>query len=447
MRPSDVLSVLQDESVREAILTAVRNVTRESFNPWLELWLERPITVEDLSDFISLQRMNGEWILKRAVSEHITPRLHRPLAVTESDIRTAIEAHLLRADLRDIEDAIHLFQRSDNYDYTELEQWIPTAEQENEAYNRFALAVAALGRSIEPASLGAFPLEGSFVECNIEFPHRLFQNDVFQLTICGDVLHAQRGPDVRLFANMEGSCSPCALAAATDEAKSLLSTVFDVLRLVRHFRDRTEGIIQAEEACQGPIFAWNRKPSSSVKLTASLALAKRLIRTYWNSGHPKQFDTALSNAIHLVMQSRREDHPALQVSLLFAGIEALCGEGKDGVVQNLSENVAALLVHEPTARDEFRDQVKRLYGVRCKYVHGESSVDAGNALPRVRLLAAMTLYAATCWLDAETRLREQSVQRKDFLMELRKKRRLGTVDHVPKHLGGLVYLIMQDSHS
>jgi hypothetical protein len=81
-------------------------------------------------------------------------------------------------------------------------------------------------------------------------------------------------------------------------------------------------------------------------------------------------DRRIRNAVHLLVESRRQQHNAIGLSLSVAAIEALLCDKKEGISTQISENVAVLLEPDSRMRADAKTFVKKLYDARSTTLHG-----------------------------------------------------------------------------
>jgi len=132
----------------------------------------------------------------------------------------------------------------------------------------------------------------------------------------------------------------------------------------------------------------------------------------------------MRNAVHLLVLADQQHHAAVRLSLCFSAIEALvCGK-TTGIVDELTRNVATLLEHDSNQRRYVQKEIKELYGLRCKTLHGESIKGDPIACDDARLLAAAVLGAAIEWLGYQRKM-DDDEDRKNFCENLEEAREGG----------------------
>lgn len=131
----------------------------------------------------------------------------------------------------------------------------------------------------------------------------------------------------------------------------------------------------------------------------------------------KSLEARLRNAVELIKEADGQQDRAISLALSFAAIEALTCTKQDGITDELSRNVATLLLHDPLLRPQGIDCMKKLYKERSKLLHGEELHVSADSSAAVRTIAAQVMLAVCEW-DAHMR-RMGEVQRMDgFIKEL-----------------------------
>ena len=125
----------------------------------------------------------------------------------------------------------------------------------------------------------------------------------------------------------------------------------------------------------------------------------------------------LRNAVHLMVAADQQRMAAIAMALDFSAIEALLCSRQQGIVDELSRNVATLLQPDARSRQETIKAVKKLYDLRSKAMHGEQLTNDSEARDQVRLLAAAVFSAILDWQAYQKRVGDTS-GRNDFLNEL-----------------------------
>jgi hypothetical protein len=104
-------------------------------------------------------------------------------------------------------------------------------------------------------------------------------------------------------------------------------------------------------------------------------------------------DGRLRNAILLLAEADHQRHPAVALALCFCAIEAMLSSGTNEITATLSRNVAVLLEPPGANRVLAMKQIKKMYGIRSKVLHGTSLDHDSNSFGRARLIAAAALQA------------------------------------------------------
>jgi hypothetical protein len=126
----------------------------------------------------------------------------------------------------------------------------------------------------------------------------------------------------------------------------------------------------------------------------------------------------LRNAVHLLVEADNQPNESISLALSFAAIEALVCEKSDGIVDELSRNVAALLQPIAIDRPSVIKAVKQLYNIRSKALHGDRLDDDRQSRWKARMLAAAVLRGVTEWMDHVVKVGAEP-NRVEFLDELR----------------------------
>jgi len=121
-------------------------------------------------------------------------------------------------------------------------------------------------------------------------------------------------------------------------------------------------------------------------------------------------------AMAMLSEADVQARAAVALSLCFSGIEAaLGGDGQD-ITKTLAQNVAVLLEPDRLRRPDAERAVKRLYGVRSKFIHGARLEHEPAAVNDCRLLAAAVVQALLERRDFERRMGKEG---SDYLAELK----------------------------
>jgi hypothetical protein len=153
------------------------------------------------------------------------------------------------------------------------------------------------------------------------------------------------------------------------------------------------------------------------KLTSSFFTA--IVESYFIAPTSKasSLEQRLRNAAHLLVEADNQDSVAVSLSLSFSAIEAMVCQKSQGIVDELSRNVASLLEPDKLNRMEAISAVKKLYNLRSKTLHGASVEGDERAKWKARVLAAAVMKAVVEWREHVARMGDQA-SRDDFLSEL-----------------------------
>lgn len=126
----------------------------------------------------------------------------------------------------------------------------------------------------------------------------------------------------------------------------------------------------------------------------------------------------LRNAVHLLVEADNQSNESISLSLSCAAIEALVCEKTEGIVDELTRHVAALLQPNAMDRPAAMQAVKDLYKIRSKALHGDLLEHDDAAKWKARLLASAVLKGVVEWCD-HIRMVGAEPSRDEFLRELR----------------------------
>ncbi|WP_417748728.1 hypothetical protein [Rosistilla oblonga] len=145
-----------------------------------------------------------------------------------------------------------------------------------------------------------------------------------------------------------------------------------------------------------------------------------LISSYFLApvGKTSTLDQRLRNAAHLLAEADSQDSAAISLSLSFSAIEAIVCSKTDGIVDELSRNVASLLEPDKLKRIDAIAAIKSLYNLRSKTLHGASVNGDDKARWKARTLAAAIVRAVYEWQEHIARMGE-CASRDGFLCELK----------------------------
>ena len=241
--------------------------------------------------------------------------------------------------------------------------------------------------------------------------------------------------NIRGYGSLLGQASEAAMEAAESEFRRLLPCI---IRSVREL-DRSPppkfltGYAAVEDRTLNPRTPW-------WVLTEGWGerFFSESVSSYFNGPEKKTDNTTqrMRNAVHLLVEADAQQNEAIALSLCFAAIEALLGKNTTGIMDELSWKVAGLLQPNSSEREATRKDVKELYSIRCKALHGETISDAPDgtarltkALSNARLLAAAVFGALVEWKDYQHRMAD-TTERKEFLDEL-----VGAIDSKQQMVG------------
>jgi hypothetical protein len=121
----------------------------------------------------------------------------------------------------------------------------------------------------------------------------------------------------------------------------------------------------------------------------------------------------IRNAIHLLAASDSVA-TAIASALCLSAVEALLCSKREGIVDELSRNCAAVFESDRTKRSPVIKRIKKLYDTRSRALHGESTEMADASLVEARRLAAGVLGAVIEWRGYQRGMDDKS-DREKFL--------------------------------
>jgi hypothetical protein len=130
-------------------------------------------------------------------------------------------------------------------------------------------------------------------------------------------------------------------------------------------------------------------------------------------------DRRIRNALQLLIETDRQEHDAVALSLAMAAIEALvCIKGSD-ISNQIANNTAVLLEPDPSHREAAINLLKKIYSARSETLHG-ASLDHEHTLCRqAKQLASFVLLAFINRRDFQRKMGEVVESPVDLLNELR----------------------------
>ena len=166
-----------------------------------------------------------------------------------------------------------------------------------------------------------------------------------------------------LYAQIEGRCSKHALLCFEDECKHVITSAIKSLTLTGciypddYAPQHTPTIMNDGLHISIPINTESVIPKNELNKEAPnkgstsidyVSLLGRYIGYYYLKPQKKDsLDRRLRNAMHLLVEADKQKHPSVTLALSFSAIEALVCSKKDGIADELSRNVATLLVLSP----------------------------------------------------------------------------------------------------
>jgi hypothetical protein len=243
-----------------------------------------------------------------------------------------------------------------------------------------------------------------------------------QLDSCSPIWHSQHGfwlaldPMDSVFApitvSIWGKLSDGAMSAVSGSMKRIVPSVARTLHLVHSdpsTSDDFSDIPYEVDECQVARDVGLKEKG----LFGTLLSYYFLPRTKKTS----TFEQRVRNSVHLLVEADSQQNTAIAISLCCSAIEALVCDKTEGIVDELSRHVAALLEPISLNRLSAMGGVKDLYTLRSKALHGDALTEDDSARWKARSLAAATLKAAIEWHNHVTRMGAQP-SRADFISEL-----------------------------
>lgn len=225
---------------------------------------------------------------------------------------------------------------------------------------------------------------------------------------------------------LTGNCTPHAFCAAQRQFEILIPWVRKSVRmLLAKLYPEEFGAYELPAGLQNPDVQHPRWP---LAVRFGIPFLGECLAAYFFEG-PKNTDNTeqrLRNAVHLLVEADRQEMPAIGLSLCFSAIEALVCRKSQGIVDELSRNVATLLQRNSRDRRQTSRAIVRLYDLRCKAMHGERLANDYPAWTGARVLATAVLAAVLEWKKYQLRVGD-STERRTFLDELENAERSGAL--------------------
>ena len=98
--------------------------------------------------------------------------------------------------------------------------------------------------------------------------------------------------------------------------------------------------------------------------------------------------SVLTRAVHFAGNVRTVRDLSSKVAGCFTALEALLCNGDKRVKEQLATRIAMLLGNTPGDQRRLYDSVRRLYKVRCEYVHGLASDRSGKSIRKASVEVA-----------------------------------------------------------
>lgn len=222
-----------------------------------------------------------------------------------------------------------------------------------------------------------------------------------------------------VYARAEATCTHRALRAFRRDVQGALRTVLKSLELLKQLSDNPprKGCWPFEPLT---IDSPSAPDLSSGEGRNECWVIEPLLEAFFTKSQKKDsMDRRLRNALHLLVESDRQQHAGIALSLSMSAIESLlCRHGSD-ITNQVAENSATLLEPDARRRADAVKFVKRHYEARSRTLHGEL-LEHEHALRRdARMLASGVLVAILERRDFQRRAGIESETPDALLGELR----------------------------
>lgn len=222
-----------------------------------------------------------------------------------------------------------------------------------------------------------------------------------------------------IFFRVQGHCTSRALEQFQEEVGAALRTV---LKSVESLSDDERGGFYPRK----PVQLWIEEhviksgDDDGYWDLINPRIIRPLLDAYFgNVGKKDTFNRRIRNALHLLVESDRQAHDAVALSLSVAAIEALlCRKGSD-LTSQISENAAVLLEPDSHFRDDATNFVRNLYDIRSRTLHGDLVADVRIHRLYARQLAAAVFLAILQRREYQSRMGIEAEPPDDFFSEIR----------------------------
>jgi len=321
--------------------------------------------------------------LAEAVTREVIDKLPQPAVIVKEDVLESIAEHLVLPDGGSFEQAYPQFVLS------VLDRLVPP---------QTTYGAGLRNTSSERIDIGmtAAPFEEESIVAELPSGFKIF---------CDEVRWKDGGFDSTLVVSVQGVCSARALDRASKQ-------FFEIMRALVPFFFRQE-MGKSTDADD------DSDTTSAVRNTVLVRLQKCLTMYFAPESTKGTFQgRRIRNAVRLLIESDRQVHDAVGLSLSFAAIEALLGEKTEGIAEELSRKAATLLVPNADNRRAAIKAIKRMYDHRSKLLHGERLIVEPHARDDVRVLAAAVLRGVLDWLHFAARFGEPDAEASKFFVDL-----------------------------
>jgi len=147
------------------------------------------------------------------------------------------------------------------------------------------------------------------------------------------------------------------------------------------------------------------------RLSSGFSVIPRWLDAFFASPVKKDsIDKRVRSAIHLLVESDRQDNPAIGLALSVAAMEALvCFKGSD-IANTFAAHTARLLEPQLDYRAGAEKYFKRLYNARSRTLHGEILQQEAAVRRNGLQVAAALLKVIQDWHDTMRRIKGEPVR-------------------------------------
>ena len=146
------------------------------------------------------------------------------------------------------------------------------------------------------------------------------------------------------------------------------------------------------------------------------------LRCEFEGGHKRKGDLIrrFHNATKLLSAADQADEPLVKLPLIVGALEALLSRSTQNLSDQVARRVATLLKDDAKHRMSLIKQIRALYDVRSKCIHGEDVLVAAIDVFNARALAGQVTTTISSWCDFRHRLDGNAESFDDFFDALQK---------------------------